>query len=56
MGDNFEARFGLDANVPSDAALDNDGDGANNLEKYERHRNRLVNEHAVIQNIHPKLF
>jgi uncharacterized protein YkwD len=56
MGDSFENRFGLNPNDPSDATLDNDGDGASNLEEFERHRNPRVNEHTVIQGIHPILF
>jgi hypothetical protein len=56
MGDNYEARFGLNANDPSDATLDSDSDGASNLEEFERHRNPRVNEHTVIQGIHPILF
>jgi hypothetical protein len=56
MGDNFERRFGLKPNDPSDAPLDNDGDGASNVEEFERHRNPLVNEHAVIQIINKILF
>ncbi len=56
MGDKFEARFELNLNDPNDAALDADGDGASNLEEFERHRNPLVNEHAVIQGVHPLMF
>ncbi len=56
MGDNFERRFGLNPNDPDDAALDTDGDGASNLEEFERHRNPRVNEHTVIQGIHPLMF
>ncbi len=56
MGDNYEARFEFNPNDPNDAALDADGDGASNLEEFERHRNPLVNEHAVIQGVHPLMF
>jgi hypothetical protein len=56
MGDNYEARFGLNVSDPNDAALDIDSDGASNLEEFERHRNPRVNEHIVIQGIHSILF
>ncbi len=48
MGDNYEGRFGLDASDPGDAALDNDGDGATNLEEFQAGTNPTVNEPAVI--------
>jgi hypothetical protein len=48
MGDNFEGAFGLDAGDPGDAALDNDGDGATNLEEFQAGTNPTVNEPAVI--------
>jgi hypothetical protein len=48
MGDNFEERFGLDANDPADAALDNDGDGKTNLEEFLAGTNPNLNKSAVI--------
>jgi hypothetical protein len=48
MGDNFENQFGLNRNDPSDAALDNDGDGVSNLDEFRNQSNPLVNEGAVI--------
>ncbi len=56
MGDNYETRFGLNPNDPDDAALDTDGDGASNVEEFERYRNPRVNEHTVIQGIFSVVF
>ncbi len=48
MGDNFEGRFGLNANDAADAGLDNDGDGESNLKEFQQGRNPNVNEAALI--------
>jgi len=56
MGNDYEGRFGLNPNDPSDATLDTDGDRASNVEEFERHRNPRVNEHTVIQSILPLLL
>jgi len=48
MGDSFEGRFDLNSNDPGDVNLDNDEDGATNLEEFEMGRNPIVNEGVVI--------
>jgi len=48
MTDAFENAQGLNPNDPADAALDNDGDGATNLEEFQAGTNLSVNESAVI--------
>ncbi|MCK5773905.1 MAG: hypothetical protein KAH57_08970 [Thermoplasmata archaeon] len=39
MPDEWELKYGLDPDDPTDAALDSDGDGISNLEEYERGSN-----------------
>lgn len=48
IGNNFEERFGMNANDSSDASLDNDGDGSTNLEEFRSHRNPTVSEPSIV--------
>ncbi|MCK5773907.1 MAG: hypothetical protein KAH57_08980, partial [Thermoplasmata archaeon] len=46
MPDEWELKYGLDPDDPTDAALDSDGDGISNLDEYKGESDPLVDESA----------